>query len=497
MAIEITPPLGKISILAELVYRGGGSGTDGKILSTDPIVACDLTKQISETLQLPEPLKQIVEIFLNTSRNVGKLRNLGYDVGESTWGFDILTGIFLYYAMGGVETTGVNVVGPFTTTSGTTGTTIEDNVNSPFLSTMVGDIIKIGTNAYTITAFIGATSVTVDKSGATTGQTYYVQTAPFTHTITESNVLPSFAIHYELFGVAEIDILGCLVKAFEITLEAGSETPIAVSVELSASKFLKGNVLTEPAELELDSFVRKDVDTYTLTYNTANIDPTFIDNSDKLIIRIENEFEIRKVHSDEFPKRINIGTRMITATYSTFIRNRLWRDIQNLDVPNYISHYGLGVQLSTPFADVIASGQGTPNLVMTTNTSMVTDEHKGRTFHNITTDASYRIISNTNDTITIDQNSGVSDDGDSIEILEATHYVGPLTSTTKIARSINDYIQIILNKLYQKPNSEINRLVAYSGDKELYANIEYGSAPKNVINAEVKDNLNSLYYGRK
>jgi len=75
---------------------------------------------------------------------------------------------------------------------------------------------------------------TVDRPTAThTGKTMTLQTFPFTHTISESNTLPSFILHYENTG-GETDIIqntyGCTVKSLEITMEQGAVVGYKVGV---------------------------------------------------------------------------------------------------------------------------------------------------------------------------------------------------------------------------------------------------------------------------
>lgn len=289
--MSITPTVCKISFAKEASFRDGGGS--GAALST--VYAFDLTGQYTETVELPEPLKQIVEKFLPSSRNLGLVVETGYEAGESTWSFELMTAIFLYYCLGACATTGAE--------------------------------------------------------------------APYTHTITESDTLPSFAIHYEqeLSGdPIRIDLLGCIVKAIELTIETGSETPIMASVELMCAKAIAGSNIAEPTALQVNKFVRNDVDTLTLTYNGAGID-TNMKVADKHTIRIENEVDFKPYMGDEYPNRVVIGKRTYSVKYTMPIRTSKWRSIMNLKVPNFAAQYSTGSYLLTAIAAQTRLERGRPN----------------------------------------------------------------------------------------------------------------------------------------
>lgn len=354
--MSITPTLERLFLLGESSFRGGGSGAGGKIAAADPFVAFDITKQISEKVSLPEPLQELIEVFQNTQRNVGKIKTLGYNPGESSITFDMLTGMFLYYALGGVVTAGTALGTPFADTIASgQGTAIITMTTHGAMTPdeHIGRIITIdSTYVYSILDN-DATTITLDRACASdaNGDAVVITEAPYTHTITESNTLPSFALHYEHYGKGiEIDLLGCLIKSIEIVIEAGAETPVQCTLEIMSAKSLAGDALTEPSVLALDSFVRGDVNTYSLTYNSVEIDTSLSDNSDKIIIKIENDFDIKKVMSDAFPNRVVIGTRNYSVTYSTAVQSSTWYDIQKLKVPNYASFYGNSGYYATAIA---------------------------------------------------------------------------------------------------------------------------------------------------
>lgn len=79
-----------------------------------------------------------------------------------------------------------------------------------------------------------------------------------------------------------------------------------------------------------------------------------------------------------------------------------------------------GTQLKIPidpaFSDIIASGQGTVIVTMTTHTSMSIDEHAGKQFNDLTALISYTIVSNTANTITLNVVSEADADGNSCSV---------------------------------------------------------------------------------
>jgi len=344
----------KISFWPEASVRDGkGSGAALGEITTGlySTLAFDLLKQLHEAQDLPMPIKEVIERYLiGAGRKVGKLQRKGYKEGESTPSFQMLTGIFLYYALGGCSTVGTALGTAFTdTVASVTGynLTMTDHLamtNDEHIGRMVevtsgdntGSVYWIWDNA------AGTLSLYPQPPANIAADGIKITEAPFTHTLSEG-ARKSFAMHLEFLESGEevyIDLLGCMVKALEITMEVGSETPIMIAPELVVLKFVEGAALTEPDVLEKEYFTHANLSTLTLTYNSAAVDSDLINQCDKVVVRIENDVEVRPVWNDSFPNKTKAGTLMYKVTLHTAIRNNTWYSIFSADCPNYASQYG-------------------------------------------------------------------------------------------------------------------------------------------------------------
>lgn len=344
---DIIPTGEKIWIYPETSWRDGG-GSGAKLSSSNLALACDLTDQIATTQPLPIPLRKNLDVFLNTKRNVGKVKNLGYDPGEETLSFEMLTGIWLYYALGSCSSTGTDLSTPFTDTiaSGQGTNIITMTTNTAMTpDAHIGRLLTDSTDGtlYYITDN-DASTLTLDRAvgSSANGDSVTITEAPYTHTISEANTLPSFTIHYEHSSKNyAVDILGCVVKSLEIVVEAGSDTPVMINVEINAPKYVDGDNLTAPtSNIDKDYFVRGDVTTLGLTYNSSSVDSALDSNCDVYKFKIENDIELKPTNTDEFPAKLLIGSRKYTISYGMYIRNTTLMDLQKLKVPNYSSQYG-------------------------------------------------------------------------------------------------------------------------------------------------------------
>lgn len=110
MSTVIDPTVCKISFAEEASFRDGG-GSEAALAT---VYAFDLTKEYTEPIEIPDPKPNDVEKWTNETRNVGRIVRLGFSPGSKTWEFEMLTGILIYYALGGITNTGAGA--PFTHT---------------------------------------------------------------------------------------------------------------------------------------------------------------------------------------------------------------------------------------------------------------------------------------------------------------------------------------------------------------------------------------------
>lgn len=423
----ITPQICRISFAKESSFRdGGGSGA-----ALTYIRPFDLTREIVESIDIPEPIQEIVKEWTNQTRNLGRVKYLGYKPGESSWSFEAVVSIMLYYALGACTTTGA--------------------------------------------------------------------TAPYTHAITESDTLPSFALHIEqeLSGDSiRMDLLGCIVKSLELVIEAGSDTPVMMNVDLIVAKVVAGSDLIEPASLGLEKFTRANVSTFTLLYNTVAIESDLLNQTQKIAITITNDIDMESVLNDDYANKVKVGKREYEIKLLEYIRNSTWRSISKLKVPNYSADYGTkGADYSVAKTDVILSGGGTTSVVLTTGLTGY-DTPIGALNILYDEDGSYyKIVSYTALTKTLVLTSAGPANGKAVNLYRATHYTGDIDLILKVARSATDYIQLTFDKIGMDPEFT-NKLISWD-EKELAIDLPFFVAPGGSLAVESKDKLDAYSYETK
>lgn len=496
MATNLKPGDCRVSMSREEVF-----GNLGQVLQF--LFAMGITNAYVTSVELPTPQKQENETYKPDSRNTGSIVKLGFEKGESTWDFEMLTAIFLYYGLGECVTTGP------------------------------------------------------DGNGL------------YTHTLSESDTLPSFGLHIEQEHGSypvRVDLLGCTVGSVELNTETGADTPIMLSVEIFVAKEIEGLDLPEPSRLEYAKFVRDNMSTFVLNYNSIAIEENLISQCDKHTLKIINEIDYMAVWNDEYPTRIKIGKRTYELMYHITTQNPLKiYNISKLAVPEFASQYGsIGKSLTGEYItqDVIASGGTTTDLVLTTgltgdwlaNIANYRMLHSG-TYYTIvsytvgtktlvlgeagpadaqtinivhskytdviatggtTTDlilttglsgeylkdiaanylmlnagTYYKIVSYTAGTKTLVLSSAGPADAQAIEIVKAIYYAGPIAMQTQLLRPDGTYVDFQLSKM---------RLDAFKlefpswEEKELEKDYTFKGAPGGVMAIVAVDPLDADSY---
>lgn len=490
---NLTPGDCRIS-LARLTSLNNGFSK----LTVGQLLAFDLTKVYVASIEMPDPQKQENEQFYPTSRGVGHVVKLGFEKGESTLEFEMLCGIFLYYAYGGCVTT--------------------------------NDTPSTGAYTHTLSE---------------------ADTLPYFGLHVEQE--------HASYPVRK-DLLGCTTPSVEVITEAGSDTPIMLNVEINCAIVIDGDDLAEPAALALDKFVRDNVTRLSLLYDSVAIESDMINQCDKHSFKIVNEIDYKQVFNSEFMGRIVVGKRTYEILYhvTTEVIQK-WKNISNLAVPNFAAQYASAGKVTQ---DIIASGGGTTDLVLTNGLkdpvkSNITDYavvHGGVEYTTVSyTEATktlvlsgvgpadaeiisltltaqtdvitsgggstdlvlttgltggyvsdiatnylvkhgstyYDIVSYTSGTKTLVLDSVGPADAQVIEIVKAQYYAGPIALDTMIVANVNRSIRLQCSKLRLDP-FKIN-LPSWE-EKTLEMDFNLKAAPGNVGSGIIIDALSNLYY---
>lgn len=219
MSTPLSPLNCKIFYRPESTFGDGGSGTWR---------AFDFTNQMREDYEIGEPEK----IFsLHNAIGQGKVPSIiiegGYNAGEQSTSFDLLTGTFLKYALG-------------------TDTVTE---------------ISTGIYKHSISA----------SNSALPSFAMLIQ-QPFSNPYT-----------YKLSGIK--------VKSFELSAEIGKDTPIRATVELMIAKVETSTDSPTTSALSLRRMNFPDVDTLQITYNSQNITSISLVNKLSIKIENEIEYK--------------------------------------------------------------------------------------------------------------------------------------------------------------------------------------------------------------
>jgi len=167
--------------------------------------------------------------------------------------------------------------------------------------------------------------------------------APYTHTITPGNTLPSFALHTELEHGTDAesirrDLLGCTVKSWELSIEEREKATQEVGIMVASS--VTATDIVKPVSYTQDIFRWFDVATLVIkqgsTYLISNITGDSVTNAiSSLKLKIENEAEYHTSPGKESSDWRAIGKRNVEITAHVFPQND---DLYNLHRTKFSSY---------------------------------------------------------------------------------------------------------------------------------------------------------------
>jgi len=383
---ELDPSIFQVSIYPEASLRDG-SGSGGVLAD---LFACDLTKQLSEKFTVALSKRQTKKLWVSgEGKNVSRIAHLGFKPGEQSHNFEMLTGIFLYYAWGGCSTAGTAYGSPKTDTLATRvgdhSVTVVTGSWTGFSAP--GDMLKITNGTYanrvypikswtanskTLVFYNHQTILPADIMTSNVGgaPTVSIVTAPFTHTLSEANTLPSFAMHIEeqyTTNPLYLDLLGCVVKSIEIVTEVGSDTPVMLNMELIVAK-VKDSIadsvvtVTTPDVLALSRLTWGSVSVMSLTYNSAQIE-TMLTYCKKHSFKLTNDVNMAQIFGDDYPNRVDAGKREYEIAYTVMIRNLTWFALSRLKCPDFTAQYATTGFYTTVIASNIRIGRSATDYI--------------------------------------------------------------------------------------------------------------------------------------
>ncbi len=340
---------GKISRKGEDVFRNADAA-----LTQSEILATDVT--IDDSISIPEPELLTEEHYpVGGGRNLSKLSELGFDVPEDTLPLLIQSAVHLYEALGACRTVGTALAVPFADviasgqgTAVITMTTHTSMTPDEHIGRMLEDATS-GVNYAIIDN--DASTLTLHKATVATadGDTIAITKAPFIHTITESNSIPSQAFHFELENDTDAvsirsDLLGVLMNTLEHIFEKKADG--LQNLGILVAKAVAGSDLTQPANKSELCLNWADTSTFTLSYNSLN--PITADECDSVTIRIANNAIIRDVMGDKNAKKPVTGIREYDLILHIFPENRVLELLRNTSQVDYITALAFVFKVENP-----------------------------------------------------------------------------------------------------------------------------------------------------
>jgi hypothetical protein len=167
--------------------------------------------------------------------------------------------------------------------------------------------------------------------------------APYTHTITAGNTLPSCVLHTELEHSTEVesirrDLLGCTVKSWEMSIE--EKEKITQDVGLIVASSVTAADVAKPTSHTEDIYRWADVATLVIkqgsTYLISKIGSDTVTNAISSIkVKIENEIDYHTSPGNEASDYRLVGKRNVEISAHIFPQNNDLYNLRNTKVSSY------------------------------------------------------------------------------------------------------------------------------------------------------------------
>ena len=427
--MSITPPVCQISFAKETSFRDGG-GSGAALSFVRPF---DLTKEIVESIKIPEPFMEIMKEWTNTTRNLGRVKFLGYKPGETTFSFEAVVAIMLYYALGACTTTGANAPYTHAITEADTLPSFALHVEQE----LSGDPIRMDI----LGCLVKSLELIIEKG-------------------TDTPVMMN------------VDIICAKVV---------SGADIAEPSSLGLEKFTRGNVSTFTLlynTLAIESDLLNQTDKISIKIiNDIDLEAVYNDDYCNKVKIGKRDYEIKILEYIRNSKWRSISKLRIPnylADYGT-----------------------KGADYSPAKTDVVLSGGGTTSIVLTTGLTNYDDPIGMLNILKDEDGNYYKIVSYAALTKTLVLTSAGPANAKNVNLYRATHYTGDMNMIIKIARSATDYIQLTFSKIALDPEMITeNKLISWE-EKELAIDLPFFVAPGGSLAVESKDKLDAYSYETK
>jgi hypothetical protein len=382
-------PKGVVGFIKERAFRTLVSTLDAPATTIYPV-----DKKLDDGLALARTL-----LFLDTFSTIGSGTRTpdydfegAYEIAEDNLEFALQTARTLYGVLGGCVTTGTDTGETGTVTSGGgTATLLLSGGGAFTINEFAGMMLTITSgdnsgNKYHIVSN-DADEVTLDVTTPANidADGYRIDGPPFTHTISETNALPSFALHEELENDTDaqsirFDTLGTIFNTVTVSLDSSDPGNFATqTVDILSAKTIPGNDIARPTELDdnrIHTFCH--VVTNTLMYNSVN----YIDLNNTIELEITNNAEMEHTQGDCYATHATPKERETTLTLGIKPFSKVLWELRNTKISNYLTNlvYTFKVSMvggshTTAITDTILSVSG--NVITLTTGGLTVDAHIG------------------------------------------------------------------------------------------------------------------------
>jgi len=477
-----------------MIKEAGGLRTIVSTKDAVPTTIYSVDKKLDEALTIPRTKKKRdrhVTIGSGT-RNPDTIDEKGYPPVEESLPVALQVAKMLYSVLGGCSTTGSSYDTPKTDTIASGGGTATLTLTTGGLSVdaHIGDQMEVtsGDNTGNVYNIIDndASTLTLDKTTPANidADGIKITTAPFLHTITEENTpedMPTFAWQFELENNTDAQsirevLLGVLHDALEILIEV--DATAQQTVDIKGAKSVTASELDRPTDLDnAEIYHWCGVKVNNLSHNSVNLAETV----NKIQININNNAELKQIEGDCYANDAMFGTRDYTIIINIHPTKNTLRALRNEDLPYThtlaytVEIYRVGGSFSTAKTDIIASGEGTTTVTLTTG-GLTVDAHIGD-FLKITdpgyTDKYYYITDNDAGTITTETPVPVNCDSANVEIIWGA------------------YIKLVFDDIYVDVYDDE---IPAADAKEYGLDVEFKNNGGGTLAVTSEDDLNCAHY---
>lgn len=294
-----------------------------------------------------------------------KISYLGYDPSEEALPLWVQSAVGIYLALGKCVTTGTALGTPFTDVVASVSTNVITMTTNTSMTpdAHIGNQVEVTSgvligNKYAIIDNDGTTLTLEDAPAATIdGLNIKVETAPFTHVITEQRARPSFPIHVEQENETDaqsirIDLLGVIMKNLLVNFDLDADATQDMGV--SVAKGVAGSDLSSPTAnpVELYNWCHfQTPGSFSFTYNS--LDLLTVDVIDQISFEIINDSELRKTIGNCWSNKHIPGYREHSIKMHYLVNEKVLYGLRNTKHTDYLTDIALTAKFARSTTDYI------------------------------------------------------------------------------------------------------------------------------------------------